>query len=63
MSEHEDFNQPGINLLSTYQIDELKKVDPRSQFSWTVKENGFYLEHWVSRAEYIRLRIEEKKKH
>lgn len=62
MSEHEDFNQPGINLLSLYQIDELKKVDPRSQFSWTVKEKGFYSERWVSRSEYIRLRIEEKKK-
>jgi hypothetical protein len=60
MSEHEDFNQPGINLLDPWLINELKKVDPHSTFAWTFKERGTTTERYVSRAEYIKLLILEK---
>lgn len=59
MNEHEDFNQPGINLIEAWLLNDLKIVDPRSEFAWITKENGYVSKRWVSRKEYIRLLIIE----
>jgi hypothetical protein len=60
MSNNDDFNVPGINLLDPWLINELKKVDPRSQFLWTTKEKQFISERFVSRGESIKLQILKK---
>lgn len=60
MSDNDDFNVPGINLLDPWLINELKKVDPRSPFLWTTKEKQFISERFVSRGESIKLQILKK---
>lgn len=60
MTDHEDFNQPGINLLDAWLVKDLKNVDPRSLFAWTFKENGTQIIRYVTRAEFIRLLVQKK---
>ena len=61
MTDHEDFNQPGINLLDSWLVKELKNLDPRNLFAWSTNPNGVQIIRYVSRVNYIRLLI--KKKH
>lgn len=61
MTDHEDFNQPGINLLDPWLVKELKNLDPRSLFAWSTNPNGVQIIRYVSRADYIRLLIKKNK--
>jgi hypothetical protein len=60
MTDHEDFNQPGINLLDSWLVKELKNLDPRSLFAWSANPNGVQIIRYVNRADYIRLLIKKK---
>lgn len=60
MTEHEDFNQPGINILEPWFIADLKNCDPRSTFAWTFYENRSQVVRYVFRKEYIKLQIRKK---
>lgn len=61
---HEDFDVPGINLLSPWRIEQLESVDPRSQFFWNyvIKDNksDIMYSQYLSRADYIKELILEK---
>jgi hypothetical protein len=60
MTDHEDFNQPGVNLLDIWLVKDLQNVDPRSLFAWTFRVNGTEIIQYITRAEFIRLLILEK---
>lgn len=62
MTEIEEFNQPGINLLDKELVKELMGLNPKSLFAWSFWENGTKIIRYVDRSEYIRLSIAKKMK-